>query len=68
VVQHGGYQMSTNYQLAIDRLNKTNNVEDLLKLEKSFANLYSAGVLNMNNFLRLDEKLCEKISDIKEWT
>tara|TARA_R110000737_G_scaffold49951_1_gene70860 strand:- start:1074 stop:1274 length:201 start_codon:yes stop_codon:yes gene_type:complete len=56
----------TNYQTAVERLNKANTVNDLFSLEKSFVTLYGCGVLNRSNFLKLDDMLCDKIANLKE--
>ena len=56
----------TNYESAISRLEKANTIDQLHLLENSFARLYSAGVLNRSNFLKLDDLLCEKIAKLIE--
>jgi hypothetical protein len=54
----------TNYQSALARINKANDEESLLQLEKSLERLWNNGIFTANEFSRLDEKLLSKLISI----
>lgn len=54
----------TNYQSALARINKANDEESLLQLEKSLERLWNAGIFTVNEFSKLDEKLLSKLISI----
>ena len=54
----------TNYQSALARINKANDEESLLQLEKSLERLRNAGIFTTSEFFRLDEKLLSKLISI----
>jgi len=54
----------TNYQSALARINKANDEESLLQLEKSLERLWNAGIFTASEFSRLDEKLLSKLISI----
>lgn len=54
----------TNYQSALARINKANDEESLLQLEKSLERLWNAGIFTANEFSRLDDKLLSKLISI----
>ena len=54
----------TNYQSALERINKTNDKESLLQLEESLERLWNAGVFTANEFSKLDDKLLSKLISI----
>jgi len=54
----------TNYQSAFARINKANDEESLLQLEKSLERLWNAGIFTASEFSRLDEKLLSKLISI----
>jgi len=54
----------TNYQSALERINKANDKESLLHLEKSLERLWNNGIFTANEFSKLDEKLLSKLISI----
>jgi hypothetical protein len=56
--------MKTNYQSALTRINKANDEESLLQLEKSLERLWNNGIFTANEFSKLDEKLLSKLISI----
>jgi hypothetical protein len=56
--------MKTNYQSALERINKANDEESLLHLEKSLERLWNNGIFTANEFSKLDEKLLSKLISI----
>jgi len=54
----------TNYQSALERINKANDEESLLQLEESLERLWNAGVFTANEFSKLDDKLLSKLISI----
>jgi hypothetical protein len=54
----------TNYQSALARINKANDEESLLQLEKSFERLWNNGIFTATEFSKLDEKLLSKLISI----
>jgi len=56
--------MKNNYQSALERINKANDEESLLHLEKSLERLWNNGIFTANEFSKLDEKLLSKLISI----
>lgn len=54
----------SNYQSALARINKANDEQSLLQLEKSLERLWNNGIFTSNEFSRLDEKLLSKLISI----
>ena len=54
----------TNYQSALERINKANDEESLLQLEESLERLWNVGVFTANEFSKLDDKLLSKLISI----
>ena len=52
--------MKTNYQSALERLNKATSMEALSKLETSFDRLYRNGFLTEAQLMELDWKILHK--------
>ena len=52
--------MKTNYQSALERLNKATSMEALSKLETSFDRLYRNGFLTDAQLMELDWKMLHK--------
>jgi len=55
----------TNYQSAVKRIQKTNDLQSLLKLSKSFDNIYSYGLLTVKELQKLDNKIMDKMEGLK---
>ena len=55
----------TNYQSAIERIQKTNDLQSLVKLAKSFDNIYSYGLLTAKELQKLDNKIMDKMEGLK---
>ena len=55
----------TNYQSAVERIQKTNDLQSLLKLSKSFDNIYSYGLLTAKELQKLDNKIMDKMEGLK---
>ena len=55
----------TNYQSAVKRIQKTNDLQSLLKLSKSFDNIYSYGLLTAKELQKLDNKIMDKMEGLK---
>ena len=58
-------QKMTNYQSAVKRIQKTNDLQSLLKLSKSFDNIYSYGLLTVKELQKLDNKIMDKMEGLK---
>jgi hypothetical protein len=54
----------SNYQSALERINKANDEKSLLQLEVSLERLWNAGVFTANEFSKLDDKLLSKLISI----
>jgi len=54
----------SNYQSALERINKANDEESLLQLEESLERLWNAGFFTANEFSKLDDKLLSKLISI----
>ena len=54
----------SNYQSALERINKANDEESLSQLEESLERLWNAGVFTANEFSKLDDKLLSKLISI----
>ena len=52
--------METNYQSAIDRVNRCKSIHEVFKLEKSLERLWEAGMFTDSEFQRIDAKLMNK--------
>lgn len=52
--------MKTNYQSALERLDKATSMEALNKLETSFERLYRNGFLTSEQLTELDSKMLHK--------
>lgn len=52
--------MKTNYQSALERLDRATSVEALSKLETSFERLYRNGFLTSEQLTELDSKMLHK--------
>lgn len=55
----------TNYQSAVKRIQKTNDLQSLLKLSKSFDNIYNYGLLTAKELQKLDNKIMDKMEGLK---
>ena len=55
----------TNYQSANKRIQKTNDLQSLLKLSKSFDNIYNYGLLTAKELQKLDNKIMDKMEGLK---
>jgi len=55
----------TNYQSANKRIQKTNDLQSLLKLSKSFDNIYNYGFLTAKELQKLDNKIMDKMEGLK---
>jgi hypothetical protein len=55
----------TNYQSAVERIQKTNDLQSLVKLGKSFDNIYSYGLLTAKELQKLDNKIMDKMEGLK---
>ena len=55
----------TNYQSAVKRIQKTNDLQSLLKLSKSFDNIYNYGLLTAKELQKLDNKIMDKMAGLK---
>ena len=51
----------TNYQSAKLRIKKANTIEDLNKLMISFDRVYNVGQLTINEFIKLDNYIMDKL-------
>jgi hypothetical protein len=56
--------MNNNYQSALERINKANDAESLLKVEESLERLWNAGIFTRDQFSKLDDILVEKLISI----
>ena len=57
--------MKTNYQSALERLNKVTSMEALSKLETSFDRFYRNGFLTEEQLMDLDWKMLHKSNVIR---
>jgi len=56
------YAVGSNYQSAIERIDKVKDMEALMRLEESLERLYNHGVFTKNQYLWLDAYMCQKKS------
>lgn len=52
--------MKSNYQTALQRIDKVKNMEALMRLEESFERLYRNGIFTEKQFLELDYIMLHK--------
>ena len=60
--------MSSEYKSALDRLARAHTSQDLEQLENSFVRLYNAGIFTDKEFMRLDGKIVDKLTNQSEVT
>jgi hypothetical protein len=57
--------MKTNYQSAIERVNKCQTLQDCDKLDKSLVTLWIAGIFTESEFSRIDSALVDRMIEIE---
>lgn len=56
----------SNFQAFAKRIEKANDLDEILKLDLSLDRLYNNGIFTTNQVSRLDLKLCDRKEKIKK--
>ena len=50
----------TNYQTMVQRINQSNTLEALVKVESSLDRIFNAGIFTVNEYSKLDSKIVDR--------